>query len=256
MPDPRKILIFNADDLGYTSGINAGIFEAHAQGLVTSTTFMVGLPAAAEAARELPGYPDLGVGLHVTLTGGGVPLSPPATVPSLLDAEGRLARYPAVFPAADPKEVLVEVRAQLDLFRQLTGRMPTHLDSHHHSHRVPVVLDALVTVARETGLPVRSSGAQVGERLRRDGVPTTNHFVESFIAEGVTRENLLAVLADLGPGVTEVMCHPAHVDEALREASSYVDERERELELLTDPEILDRVRQLDLSLCHFGTMTP
>ena len=250
-------LIVNADDLGYTPGVTAGIFEAHRRGLVSSTTFMVGCPAAADAARELDRYPDLGVGLHVTLTGGGPPVSPPEVVPSLLDADGRLPRYPQVFPgAAEPAEVLTEVRTQLDRFRQLTGRMPTHLDSHHHSHRVPVVLDALVTVALETGLPVRSSGPEVGARLRRAGVPTTDVFVESFFGDEATLDHLIAILDDLGSGVTEVMCHPAHVDEALRRSSSYVDDRVRELEVLTSAAALDAVRELDLTLDHFGSFTP
>lgn len=250
-------LIVNADDLGYTPGVSAGIFEAHAQGLVTSTTLMVGRPAAEEAARDLERFPDLGVGLHVTLTGGGPTVAPPGAVPSLLDAEGRLARYPEVFfPTAEPEEVLIEVRAQLDRFRRLTGRQPTHLDSHHHSHRLPVVLEALVAVALDAGLPVRSSSPQVGERLRQAGVPTTDAFVESFFGEGATLENLVAILDGLGPGVTELMCHPAHIDEALRRSSSYVDDRARELEVLTSAPAEEKVRKLDLSLGHFGSISP
>ena len=71
-----KLLIVNADDLGRTPGINAGIFEAHDRGLVTSATLMVGYPAAVAAAREAAARPGLGVGLHVQLTGG-VPTLPP-----------------------------------------------------------------------------------------------------------------------------------------------------------------------------------
>ena len=47
------MLIVNADDLGRTSGINSGIFEAHRDGLVTSATLMVAYPAAEEAAARL-----------------------------------------------------------------------------------------------------------------------------------------------------------------------------------------------------------
>ena len=68
-----KQLIVNADDLGHSTGINAGIFEAHERGLVTSATLMVGFPAAEAAARELARHPNLGVGLHTTLTGVGAP---------------------------------------------------------------------------------------------------------------------------------------------------------------------------------------
>ena len=52
MPETEKRLIVNADDLGRTPGINAGIFEAHDRGLVTSATLMVGFTPAEEATMH------------------------------------------------------------------------------------------------------------------------------------------------------------------------------------------------------------
>ena len=37
---PRRLIV-NADDLGRSTGINDGIFEAHARGIVSSATLMV-----------------------------------------------------------------------------------------------------------------------------------------------------------------------------------------------------------------------
>ena len=72
-----KRLIVNADDFGRSPGINRGILEAHLRGIVTSTTVMVNCPAAALGLeRALAEAPDLGIGLHITLTAGR-PLSPP-----------------------------------------------------------------------------------------------------------------------------------------------------------------------------------
>lgn len=247
-----RLLIVNADDLGRTPGINAGIFEAHRRGLVTSATLMVGFPAAAAAAAEWAAHPGLGVGLHVALTGGGAPTLPPGQVPSLVDEQGRLPPRPEPLAGADPDEVLAEVRYQLRLFRELTGRSPTHLDSHHHAHRLPVVLEALVAVAREAGLPVRNASPAVGERLRRAGIATTDAFVERFFGVEARLDVMREILATVRPGVTELMCHPAKVDDELREGSSYVEERERELAVLTDPEARRMVEAAGLSLVHFG----
>ena len=249
-----KLLIVNADDLGRTPGINAGIFEAHRQGLVTSATLMVGFKAAAAAAAEWAAHPDLGVGLHVALTGGGAPTLPAVEVPSLLDAGGRLPPRPGPLAAARHAEVLAEVRNQLRLFRELTGRSPTHLDSHHHAHRLPVVLDALVTVAREEDLPVRNASPAVGERLRAAGVATTGAFVERFFGAEARLDVLAEVLAAAGPGVTELMCHPARVDDELRAGSSYAEERERELAVLTDPAARRMAEAAGLCLVHFGVL--
>jgi predicted glycoside hydrolase/deacetylase ChbG (UPF0249 family) len=37
---PRKQLVVNADDFGFTPDVNAGIVEAHRYGILTATTLM------------------------------------------------------------------------------------------------------------------------------------------------------------------------------------------------------------------------
>lgn len=248
-------IIVNADDLGRSVGINDGIFEAHRRGLVTSATLMVGFPAAADAARRLQEYPELGVGLHATFTGG-FPTLPPAHLPSLVDADGQLPRRPEALAAAEPGEVLAELRSQLAVFRVLTGRLPTHLDSHHHSHRIPVVLDAVVAVARHHDLPVRCASAEVARRLQRDRVRSTDAFVERFFGTDATLPVLLEILRSIarsGAALTEIMCHPGFADDELRRSSTYANEREPEVEVLTHPEAFRTVRDLELRPVHFGS---
>jgi chitin disaccharide deacetylase len=254
MSETAPRLIVNADDLGRTPGINAGIFEAHRFGLVTSATLMVGWAAAAEAAREWQRCPRLGVGLHVTLTGTTPPTLPASQVPSLVDAAGRLPAKPEGHGTLALAEVLAEVTHQLALFEKLTGRLPTHLDSHHHAHRLPVVLEALIRVARAQGLPVRTGPAPVDARLRAAGVATTDHFEEGFFGAATRPEDLLARLAALPPGTTELMCHPAHVDEELASSSGYVTEREQELATLTDPAVRREVTRREIALITFAEL--
>lgn len=43
-------IIVNADDMGYTRGVSAGIIEGYRKGIVTSTTVMCHMPQAEEAA--------------------------------------------------------------------------------------------------------------------------------------------------------------------------------------------------------------
>src|ERR671930_1629409 len=112
-----RYLIVNADDFGATRGINRGIIEAHLHGVVTSTSLMVTTPWCEDAVRLARTAPDLGVGLHVDLSGA-VPAD------AHLDEQGCAA----------------ELQRQLLLFEAMTGRCPTHLDSHHNSHRVPRLL--------------------------------------------------------------------------------------------------------------------
>jgi predicted glycoside hydrolase/deacetylase ChbG (UPF0249 family) len=249
------VLIVNADDLGRTEGINAGIFEAHRRGLVTSATLMVGYPAAEEAAAQLDDHPQLGIGLHVALTGQ-APLLPPEEVPSLVDSAGYFPKNPDGFGLLDldPAQVLAEIRAQLHRFQHLTGHLPTHLDSHHHSHRHPIICQAVVTLAGEYKLPVRKSSKEVGERLHHAGIPTTEFFVEHFFGEQARQDVLLRILDEVPIGVTELMCHPAHVDDELRNTSSYAEERQRELEVLTHPDALLAMQRLNLVPARFDLL--
>ncbi len=252
-----NLLIVNADDLGRTPGINEGIFAAHRDGIVTSATLMVAYPAASAAAAALAGHPRLGVGLHVQLTGGR-PSLPAGHVPSLVDEGGLLPRDPdrvAGF-AFDPGDVLDEVEHQLERFHDLVGRLPTHHDTHHHSHRLPVVVDALLEVARRHLLPVRRSSPQIARRLRQEGLATTDRFEERFFGErsgpGDLREVLAAAAA--ARGSTELMCHPARVDDELRAGSTYTDPRERELATLGGAAARDAVAALGLRLGTFADL--
>jgi chitin disaccharide deacetylase len=249
----NKRLIVNADDLGRTAGINEGIFAAHRNGIVTSATLMVNYPAARAVPALSAAEPKLGIGLHVALTGGPACL-PKAQIPSLVDERGQLPRKPENLEGAQLSEVLAEVRAQLALFREIMGRLPTHLDSHHHSHRTPAVFQALLTLAWETGLPVRGAAPWMRERLGKEGIPTTDHFVEDFYDATVSRESLIKILGDLKPGTTELMCHPAKVDDELRETSGYADMRSRELEVLTAADIRQTLQALGITLVSFAQL--
>ena len=252
--NPTKRLIVNADDFGRTPGINRGVVEAHERGVVTSATMMVNYAPAAEAAELARKNPSLGIGLHVALTGG-PPALPPAQIPSLVDFQGRLPPKPDGLGDAKPEEVLAEARAQLRRFRELMGRDPTHMDSHHHSHRESsAVLDALCTLAWETGIPVRNASPTVGDRLRREGIRTTDHFVEEFYDKGATLEAVVRILGELKPGTTELMCHPAVVDAELRDTSGYAEPRTRELEVLTNHEVRQVLQAAGIQLMNFASL--
>jgi predicted glycoside hydrolase/deacetylase ChbG (UPF0249 family) len=243
----------NADDFGRTPGINEGVFEAHRNGIVTSTTAMVLYPAAADAARLARECPELGVGLHVQLSGG-APGLPPERIPSLLGPDGRFPAKPEGHRSPRPEEALAEAREQLRRFEQLFGRLPTHFDSHHHCHRLPAVLDAVVTLALETGRPVRNASPEVERRLHERGIPTTTAFDEGFFGETATVERLLSIIAALPEGSTELMCHPARVDDELRGSSGYAEPREAEKAALCDPRVRRAVEAAGVRLASFASL--
>ena len=248
-----KRLIVNADDLGRTHGINTGVFEAHRLGIVTSATAMVNYPGIGEAASLSRENPNLGIGLHVALTGGRTAL-PPASVPSLVDARGLQPAKPAGLEGAYPREIAAEVEAQFARFIEAFGRKPTHLDSHHHSHRRPEVFEAVCAVARREGLPVRNAGGPMGVDLQARALRTNDFFEEGFFDQGVSVEKLVSIVDRLSEGTTELMCHPAHEDAELAASSSYAAVRVIELPALCDPAVKAAIRRAGLQLITFADL--
>ena len=79
-----KRLIINADDLGFTSGVNRAIVEAHTRGVVTSSTLMANGRAFGEAVELSRAVPALSIGCHVVLIDG-EPVVEPGTIGSLTE---------------------------------------------------------------------------------------------------------------------------------------------------------------------------
>ena len=251
-----KRLIVNADDFGRTAGINSGILEAHRHGIVTSATAMVLEAHAADGIAEArDAAPELSLGLHFVLTGGGASASDPARIPSLL-VDGGFRRFPSDFPdELDEGEVAREIDAQISIFERMAGRPPTHLDSHHHSALHPSVQPAFARAARRLGVPARGSTPGARDALRAAGVRTPDHFLDGFHGHGVTAANLRAILQGLEEETTnELMCHPAHVDEHLRSGSTYALEREHELAFLCDPELKTLLAREGVELVSFSKL--
>jgi predicted glycoside hydrolase/deacetylase ChbG (UPF0249 family) len=229
----RRALVVNADDFGRTAGINAGVIAGFERGIVTSASLMTRWPAATAAAEYLRAYPELGGGLHVDLG------------EWYWSDHGWRARYEVVAPA-DQRATRDAAAMQLEQFRALVGRNPTHLDSHQHVHRREPARTALLELAAELAVPLRhfSTVRYNGEFYGQDerGEP---------LADRLTVENLVDVLARLEGGVTELACHPAARDDI---DDAYGALRLVELEVLCDPRVAAAVRCADIERVSFASI--
>ena len=250
-----KRLIVNADDFGRTPGINRGIIEAHANGLVTSASVMVLEKAARDGIREAQAVaPKLSLGLHFVVTGGGLQASAAPSVP-VLAPNGRFAKNYEALPASIPEaEIRRELLAQLVLFEVKAGRPPTHVDSHHHAALHPSAQAVFAAVAQGRGLPVRASSPKARDELRAAGLRVPDFFLKAFYGEGATLLKLESLLLNVPNGTTELMCHPGHVDPELLESSSYAKEREKELAILCDPSLREVVEKNGIELIGFDRL--
>jgi predicted glycoside hydrolase/deacetylase ChbG (UPF0249 family) len=264
-----KRLIVNADDYGRAPDISRGIRDAHLRGVVTSTTCMMNIPTTgADIVNALEQTPGLGMGVHLVLTMG-KPLSSPGSVSSLVDGNGNFFKYTPFFeqlPHIRAAEVEAEWRAQIEAFIRAAGRKPTHLDSHHHSSYFSAGLFRLMLqLAREYDCPIRfpfteisseleETSKSVSELMQEFRPPKPDVFFVNFYDECATNESLLQILAGVGPGTSELMCHPGYVDEAFAAESIYNYQRERELQILTDPAIREAIRVNGIELISFAEL--
>ena len=228
-----RVVIVNADDFGRSVGVNQGIIQAHELGIVTSASLMVRWPDAEQAAAYAR-YASLSVGLHLELG-------------EWIYRDGQWhARYEVIAPqTADA--VRGEINSQLERFERLMGRPPTHLDSHQHVHFKEPTRTALVIAAERLGVPVRGSTPGItfsGAFYGQDG-----H--ELPFPDAITVGALIGEIERLGPGVTEIGCHPAtHADHE----STYGAERIQELETLCDPRIRAAIARCGVSLRSFAEL--
>ena len=248
-------LIVNADDFGYTPGVTRGIVRAHREGIVTATTMMANAPDTEGAAKAARADKTLDVGAHLVTTYGR-PLAPRQQVSSLITTDGSFPRLADLLRTGKPDagEALTEYRAQYRRVRDLIGREPTHLDTHHWVHDMPALEDALLALAKETGAAARTHDGRQRARFRDAGVRTPDRFVREFQHAGAIHlESLLDILGRVAEegGVIELMCHPAEPDDALLKGSSYAAERGIELETLTDPRVREAVTRLGIELVDY-----
>jgi predicted glycoside hydrolase/deacetylase ChbG (UPF0249 family) len=250
-------VIINADDFGMSDGVCAGIAKAICSGCVTTTSAMVCVPGATDRiarwSEMIPGC----IGAHLQLTSGR-PILPASEVPSLVQANGLFPVSRKEVRAPKRAEVIAEWEAQIEVLVRL-GIRPTHIDSHHHVHRLPEVRDAYYEIVNQRGVPARSVDAEMTERFRGMGVPCTGKTLLGWFGGEVSVSSLLAVIRDGVQGcsngsVVEVMSHPGLVDDELRRVSRYVEERETELAVLCDPRLRESLQAESLSLCSFGIL--
>jgi len=268
-----RILTVNADDFGFTRGVNRGIVDCRLRGILTSATLMANGEAfedAVELARE---HPSLDVGAHLVLVQGrsalnGAPLPPgvPGLIPAL--ALRRLDPY-------------AELRAQMEKILAAGVRV-THLDTHKHTHLLPPVLDAVLRLAEEYrvrwvrrpfDLPLPASRNPVPTsvrlarrgmaplerrfeaRIRTAGARTPDHFAGFQWTGRFSAEDVIALLRSLPEGVTEFMTHPGYFDGELRNARTRLKEsREAELRVLTDPRVRQTLEECGVQLAGYAEL--
>jgi predicted glycoside hydrolase/deacetylase ChbG (UPF0249 family) len=182
-------------------------------------------------------------------------------------------------------ELVVELTAQLRRMLDL-GVAVTHWDSHQNLHLLPPFFRAAVQVAKAHGISrMRTHDHHLftlgsNRRLRAFGHLLTHprrgiryvaasgmmhwarrtgmRMADRLISPGLLddsrkyqREFWAQLFRSLPHGISEIYCHPAYADADLRRYASYVDERQKELEVLRDPTLAEEAVRSRVELVTF-----
>jgi len=236
---PEKFLIVTADDFGMHEAVNEAVEQAGRAGVLTAASLMVAAPAAADAILRARKLPHLRVGLHLVLADGRAMLTHDL-IPDLADHAGRMNDRMFVNGVrffACPKvrrQLEAEIRAQFSAFAR-TGLTLDHVNVHKHFHLHPTLLEMLLRIGREFGATaVRVpdeplwfaarggnwfSGvnaallapwiALMKRRLLAAHVMHNDRIFGVAASGAMDEARLLAILARLPLGITEIYLHPA-----------------------------------------------
>lgn len=286
-------LIINADDFGFTSGVNRAIVEAHTRGVVTSSTLMANGPAFAQATQLVSTVPNLSVGCHVVLIDG-MPLTPPDHIRTLTNGNAHfrdgLKNFAAraVTGRLDPEEISTEAAAQIRQI-QNAGIPVSHFDTHKHTHLFPKVLRPLLRAADDCGvkavrnpfgprLPLRSSeflarpslwtrylevrvlntfAGKFRDAVRREGFATPDGTLGIEVTGTLDEHLFLAIARSIPDGTWEFVCHPGYNDADLQQSKTRLRaSREMELRALTLPAAREMLAQQGIELTSYRELAP
>ena len=286
---PKKRLIINADDFGWSRGITDGILLAHEEGVVTSTTLMANQVASEYALEQASRAPQLGIGIHLRLCDG-APVLPSREVRSLVDQEGTFYSIVELRRRLWQRKVLraeieTEFRAQIRWLKD-RGVNPTHADSHHHIHVHPYVAGpfcrALLAEGVRRARPAIQqcwpkngtlAGAHAGPLYRRVLLKSYLEVLQRTVFHSLEspdwrlaphpryrgKPELLgqawrSAIESFPLGTCELECHPGFSESGFSEEDNWRDRRELELRFLRDPDLRLLIRRTGIELINYSQL--
>ena len=257
----KKKIIVVADDFGFSEAFNYGVIKSYKEGIVSSLNLIVNLPAAQHAVQLVREQcPNAELALHINYVQG-KPISAPADIPTLVNENGEFyrSRYwhdevhsnkcigdlnPSV------EDLYRECIAQIEYFKELTGRYPVTFDA--HSVATNNVSEAFQRAAQDKHIhcPFYSNGQnEVHE----------HHFIdkngENILMRGSRPEDWINDTSGLldSPYLVNVLhFHPGYIDKFILDNSSLTVPRCYDLDTLCNPVLRSWLKEHDIEVITFN----
>ncbi len=225
-----------ADDFGTCAAVDQGILRCRREGILTGASIAVNGDNAGAAVEEARAG-GLNLGVHVNLVDG-KPLSPPDSIRTLLDGNGRFWGTSARFFARywqgkiDSAHIRREAEAQIVSLLE-RGIHPTHIDSHQHVHLWHSLLPLFLELAKTYGikrirmpsLPPEPANGNIARwfkysalcylgafgriKTAHTSLGVSDRLWGLMVTGELDRDYLLRMLHNLPAGTHELICHPS-----------------------------------------------
>jgi len=247
-------VIINADDFGYTKGINRAIIDSHAKGITSSATLMANAPAFDDAVRLAKSNPRLGVGVHLTAVEF-MPIT--QDLKHIANEKGKFHSYTKLSQLLADKSispmVLEELESEFDAQIQKclsTGLNITHLDSHQHFAVKDEVIDLFIQIGKKYKLPVRSFG-------KRSNIEAVDH---CFSGTGLKSVNAIIWAIELcretERQIIEMYWHPGYIDDeymrVASESENFRRQRKKDTQNACSSKLLRYLQESHIELVTYG----
>jgi len=287
MKSKCKRLIVNADGFGFGDGATQAIIDAISiNSFIKSISINVNFPAAERAKEFRRCHSDISMGIHLNPLVGS-PVLPADKVPTLIDSNGEFHKNSffakMIKHQINKTELEKELNAQIEYGKELAGPNLTHIDSQGNSnlfyfslfiklaksHNIPCIRNNYPLICLETEKPsISRSKAYMNKphvflmhKLRKWQMNYAQRIgfkmADRLITVGYSSlrkteiQTWCNIFSNLPEGTFEIYCHPGYPDDTLRRYSYYVEERKKEYEIVSIPQIVHLAQKANIELVSF-----
>lgn len=244
-----KQIIVRADDLGFTREINEAIFETIQCGIIKSVGLMTNMEFSEHGVHCVNDY-DICIGLHANISNG-FPLTDSVLIPSLVTSNGEF-KSSHVYRTSSVDfvnfyEAFMEIEAQYLKFVSLVGRKPDYFEGHAvASLNFFKALEAVATKYDCHYLPIGFDGITSfrGKKLYV--------YMDSMNSDYDPFATLQKCVNDTNDdGIAMLILHPGYVNDYLLNHSILTDARQKELEMIINPNTSFWLKQNQVSIISY-----
>ncbi len=237
------MFMIRADDLGMSKAVNYGIYECVKNGTIKNIGLMVNMEEAIHGYELVKEY-DICLGQHTNVCLG-KPISDTTLIPSLVDEHGYF-KSSKVYRSSkedivDYNEALIEVEAQYQRFKEITGYKPHYFEA--HAVDSDNLDKAIEEIARRHHLIYVGTGF--------DGPIKVLNYTMTIHMESMNKDynpfdTFKNMIDNDDENLHMMVCHPGYLDEYLLTHSSLTYNRTKEVSMLTSDEYKEYIKDKKL----------